>query len=1179
MVKKSMPLKRRLWLKILALILGVLVVLVVIAYFVVTSSGFFKGVILPRVSQAVGATITVDDASISPFSQVVLTGLKVQTTGEKPLLTAKEVRARYRLWAIIHGRVSVDEVAIVSPVINVVNKADGTSNLDPLRKKFAEEKSAREKTSKEKKPSAASRPLQVDVKKISITHVALRSVQEYAGGKSDFAEISDLNLSIAGIKNGQTAKLTLSANGSLARNPPDAKQAGLLEAVLNGDFSFALTDDLKPASLTGGLQLNISKATGAMADLAALTASMQSEVTPTEIKQLALRFQRGGVKLGEVFVSGPFNLAKSEGRFSVEARSIDRQVLNLAGAATGIDFGTTTLNSTNQIELANAGQAITAAGRFDVGKFQVTRSGQTTPTLDLNANYQVTVDLNTKTGLLHSLTVNGEQNRAQLLHAELTSPMNFAWGETSVSMGDSALNVALNNLNLADWKTFVGDLFSSGIVNANVKLLTQKGDKKLTFDLTSAIENLSASAGGNKISQAGVSLTTHGQALDFKQFQFDTYQLQITRQKQSVLSLSGSGSYNLTNQTADLQVDLQADLPHLLAAFPQPDASAQSGTVRLKAHVTQKQNTQTVNGNLVLADFTGAFGNNTFRSYGSDVSLDLAKDNQLIQLRQVAGKLSQSGNAGGGFNVSGQYDVAHQSGQFTVKLDGLNENAVRPFLEPLLADKKLVSVSINATASAQYNPQGASSVKADLQVANLQVNDPKGQLPATPLAAKLQLDTSLEKQVANVRQFQITLTPTSRGKNEVQLSGRVDMSRTNAIQGTLKLLADSLDLTSYYDLFAGPSKTPVGNQASTPTPSSTPAQPETEPAAIILPFQKFVAEVNIGRLYLHEVEITNFQTTVKLDGGRVQLNPFKLWLNGAPVTANVDLDRSMPGYQYDVTLNADNVPLAPLVNTFQPDRKGQIGGTTTVRGQIKGAGVTGASLQKNLTGQFEVTSTNMNLAVINVRNRLLTTTINAIVAIPDLIRNPASTVTDLLGGALSGRPNNGFTGKLSSAPINVIELRGTAGNGIVNMQRTLVQSSAFQAEAPGTVTLAAVLNDSRINFPVTVSLERSLAEELNLLPANTPTNAVYAQLPKFLTITGTIGNSKPKTDALALAAVAIKAGTGVVNSILNAVNGVTTNTAPNSSTNKPSKQEKQQQQINEGINLLQDLLAPPKKKN
>ena len=110
---------------------------------------------------------------------------------------------------------------------------------------------------------------------------------------------------------------------------------------------------------------------------------------------------------------------------------------------------------------------------------------------------------------------------------------------------------------------------------------------------------------------------------------------------------------------------------------------------------------------------------------------------------------------------------------------------------------------------AQYDPQGASSVKADLQMTNLVVKDPAGQFPATPLEAKMQVDASLNKQVADVRQFQITLTPTARATNQVQLSGQVDMSQTNAIQGNLKLVADSLDFTSYYDLFMGAKQAPA----------------------------------------------------------------------------------------------------------------------------------------------------------------------------------------------------------------------------------------------------------------------------------------------------------------------------------------------------------------------------------
>ena len=53
------------------------VVLAVVAYFVATSSAFFKAVVLPKVSAALHADVSVSDASISPFSKVELLDLKV----------------------------------------------------------------------------------------------------------------------------------------------------------------------------------------------------------------------------------------------------------------------------------------------------------------------------------------------------------------------------------------------------------------------------------------------------------------------------------------------------------------------------------------------------------------------------------------------------------------------------------------------------------------------------------------------------------------------------------------------------------------------------------------------------------------------------------------------------------------------------------------------------------------------------------------------------------------------------------------------------------------------------------------------------------------------------------------------------------------------------------------------
>jgi hypothetical protein len=387
-------------------------------------------------------------------------------------------------------------------------------------------------------------------------------------------------------------------------------------------------------------------------------------------------------------------------------------------------------------------------------------------------------------------------------------------------------------------------------------------------------------------------------------------------------------------------------------------------------------------------------------------------------------------------------------------------------------------------------------------------------------------------------------------------------------------VADSLDVTSFYDLFTGATQAP-GTRATTAstaarTPASAPAaapapgEANKEPEAIKLPLHNFTAEAAIRRLYLREVEIADWQTAVKIDGGHVVLNPFKLALNSAPVSTTLDLDLGVPGWKYDWSLSAQAIPLAPLVNSFQPERKGILSGTLTAQAKLSGAGTTGASLQKNLTGQFDMTSTNLNLSVDSIQGntfytRLLKTLVSTIAVIPDLAKNPASTATSLLQGLTSSGSStsssgSGATVDLKTSPINSITLHGIAGSGRVDLQKAVVQSPAFEAQASGTITLAEVLTNSPLQLPVSVSLERSVAQRINLA-GNTPTNATYAKLPDFLTMKGTLGNSKADINKVALVSTVLqgvggKAGQagGALQSLSSLFSGGT-NATSNASTN------------------------------
>jgi hypothetical protein len=1123
------PKKRRRLLKAFFWILGIFIILLVAVYFVGTSSAFFKGVILPRISKSLNAEITVADASIHPFKEVVLHNLVVKTTGDKPLVTAPEVHAKYSLMDIIGGKIHVEMAELNSPTIVLIQNADGTSNLDPLTKGQTEKpKAAGEK--KTEQPGKPSKPPQIDIKKVALNDATIRQIN-YKNGHKDVTELSHVNVAIDDLKNGQSGKLTLSGDVKMESNPPAPETNGVLEAKLKGNFSYALGADLKPSSIQGNTHLEVTRAAGGLSELGSLVAELNCDVTPAEIKQVVLHFAKGVTRLGEVRVNGPFDMNKMEGKLSVQMLSIDKQVLNLAGAASGIDFGSTTLNSTNEIVFAKSGTEITTVGQVAIGKLQLTKAKQTTPTLDLVARYNTTVYQSAKTALLREFTLNGTQKGNQLLQGELTSPMTFAWGESSAPVSDSTLTLSVNGLDLADWKPFLGDAASSGTVNLKMQLLSQQAGKQLTFNLNSQVANLTANVGSNQLSQANVTLQVNGRAVNLNQFNLTDYQLQVAQQNLTLVTVSGAGNYDKAADTADLQVNVKAAVAKLLQIL-QPDAVLSSGTADLTAHVVQRQGTQGVTGKLALSDLTGKFGNSQFNAFGATMDMDVAKTPQEIQIHRVAGKLTENGKPGGTFDVSGTYGT-NKAAQLTAKLTDFNQDGVRAFLEPMLADKKLVSIAINGTANVQLNPQGDSAVKADFKVANLVVSDPKNQIPATPLEAKMAVDASVQKQVADVRQFQITLTPTQRAKNELQLKGRIDMTDTNGFQGNVKLTADSLDFTSYYDLFAGDNKTPekkpvaAPKQTTKPAAShaaSAPAVAEKEPDAIKVPLRNFTAEVNIGHCYLREVDIANFQTTAKIDGGHVVVKPLQLALNGAPVNANVDLDLGVPGYKYDTTFGAQAIPLAPLVNTFAPERKGQIGGTLTANAKLSGAGTTGASLQKTLAGQFDVTTTNLNLSVANIKSKILKGLVNVIGAIPELITNPSALI-----GTVTGK--GGLSDELAKSPIDSIDARGDVASGKVNLQKAVVQSAAFLAEAHGTVTLAEVLTNSALQVPVSISLSHGIAKNFGLASADASTNATYVKLPDFYTEKGTIGDPKPDLNKVALAKVGGKALLGVGSSL------------------------------------------------
>ncbi len=396
----------------------------------------------------------------------------------------------------------------------------------------------------------------------------------------------------------------------------------------------------------------------------------------------------------------------------------------------------------------------------------------------------------------------------------------------------------------------------------------------------------------------------------------------------------------------------------------------------------------------------------------------------------------------------------------------------------------------------------------------LAANDPA--CPGDSPEATLQLEAGFRNKVLELHQCRLAFRPTGRDPNQAQFAGTIDFRDPSGTRGHLSLTAESLDLTRCYNLFVRSEPPAPSLRAAQNPPIQASPSPKPEPGPRRLPFRDFQASVDIRRLRLGELEVSDWKAAATLDGGRVVLKPLRLLLNGAPLEATLDLDLGVAGFTYALALDAQRIPLAPLVNTLEPHWNGTLNGTLTAHAEVRGAGLTGAGLKRNLTGQFNLVSTNLDLSVASIpedslSTRLLKTLMSAIALIPEFTRtmaDPAASPDKQPGPATPAAP----AVELGKSPINAITLHGTAGSGRLELAQTVVQGPAFEARASGTVRFDDILTNSPVQIPVAVFLEPGIARKLKFGDAGAPGGGGYVRLPDFLTLKGTLGKPSSHVD-------------------------------------------------------------------
>ena len=786
---KAVRTRKRRGLKIFGAGCGVVAVLMIAGYFLATSGWFLKAVVLPRLSAVVGAAVTAESIAWSPFSTLKLTGLKVQTQGTEPVARADGVLVRYDLLALLRGGVRVAEASLEAPVVQVVVKADGTSNLDPILKSLGGGTQPPPAS-----PAAAGEPLPFLLEQVTLKNGTLRWVKALPAGGNQVAEITQLQITADHLGRGGAGRLEIAADLRWDEGMA-SRSNGVLAAKLDAKVGFDLDANLRPLSLKGGVELTVAEALGPYAAAADLRVALDADVSATETRTLALRLYQGAAPLGSLSAGGPFDPTRLDGRLQLILEGIDRRALNLAGALFGADFNATRVSSTNVVELAE-GARIAVNGQVAVNQFSLTRKGLTTPALDMTTTYQVTVEPASRRAWLQAFAVKVAQGQSELLGAALAKPMRLDWGAGANAVEESSFSLALRGLNLADWRAFTDDSTLAGQLDFRLDAQAEQAGRKLKLAGEAGLANFAARLGSNHLEHAGLTLTFGAEVADFNRVRLTAFDARVTHERQAALHLGASGQVEVKNAAVDLQTALEVSLPPLAALLGDPRVKASSGVFNFEGRVQQRPPSSPLNqpaipdrsvaGTLRLGALTGVFGAYAFDRFETRVEGEVSLNNQVVAIKKFVAEARQSDQPGGRFELGGAYDFSKTNGQAAFRLTDLNQTLLRSFAAPYLGSNQLESIVINGNGNATFDPRAESSITGNFQADNVVVTDPAGRWPKTPATFRIDFEGALKEDLVELRRCVGGIDQDHLNGGKFDARGRFDL-KTRVGQGSVKV--------------------------------------------------------------------------------------------------------------------------------------------------------------------------------------------------------------------------------------------------------------------------------------------------------------------------------------------------------------------------------------------------------
>ncbi len=285
------------------------------------------------------------------------------------------------------------------------------------------------------------------------------------------------------------------------------------------------------------------------------------------------------------------------------------------------------------MRVAAFGKTLEVRGTLRAAPFHLSSGGATTPPLEIGtAEYAFAIDTPARTARLDALKVNATHEGRPLLAGELDQPMQFDWSQRGAPVGESFFTLTAKDINLADWRPWLGEHAVAGHVSAGFRIHFQEAGRRIGFALAAEGVGLRLEKAAPRALPA--SLRADGVLQNFRQLTLAKYSLRIGHTNAPVLTATGGDiKCDLQERTVSGRTAVLADLAQMRPWFRKAPETL-SGTLDFNGTMTaglRAPQFQSAKGQLRLTQFNltkGQLGITNLFTH-ANVDLRLEKGHRL----------------------------------------------------------------------------------------------------------------------------------------------------------------------------------------------------------------------------------------------------------------------------------------------------------------------------------------------------------------------------------------------------------------------------------------------------------------------------------------------------------------------------------------------------------------------